>query len=326
MTPEICSQLGILSDPIRVRLLFLLERSELGVGELVQVVRLPQSTVSRHLKTLLEGGWLQRRSVGTANFFRMLPDALPNAERGVWDLVRGVIQDDPHLVEDFSRLDAVLAHRTSSSSEFFEKVAGSWDALRRDLFGDGYLLPTLLSLLPEKLVVADLGCGTGGVLAALAPGVSRAIGVDREQAMLDVAAQRLGSLDNVSLRQGDLKALPLQDGEVDAAVCMLVLHHVREPERVFAEAARALSPGGRLLLLDMVRHDREEYRTTMGHQHLGFARVEVEDWGREAGLRVESHRKLPRSGQALGPSLFLAVFRKEEEERRGREGGGGSKS
>ncbi len=109
MNPEICSQLGILSEPTRVRILRVLERGELGVGELAQVVRLPQSTVSRHLKTLLEGAWVQRRSAGTANFFRMLPDALAEAERGIWDLVRGVLDKDPALAEDRSRMEMVLA-------------------------------------------------------------------------------------------------------------------------------------------------------------------------------------------------------------------------
>ena len=309
MNPEICSQLGILSEPTRVRILRVLERGELGVGELAQVVRLPQSTVSRHLKTLLEGAWVQRRSAGTANFFRMLPDALGEAERGIWDLVRGVLDKDPALAEDLSRMEMVLAQRAASSSEFFGRLGGGWDALRRDLFGDGFLLPTLLSLVPGDLVLADLGCGTGGVLADLAPCVQSVIGIDREQAMLDVAASRLEGVDNVELRLGSLEALPLVDGEVNAALCMLVLHHVAHPEKVLAEAARALAPGGRLLLLDMVLHDREEYRTTMGHQHLGFSREAVEGWAQAAGLSLASHRVLPRIDLALGPALFLAVLR-----------------
>ena len=308
MSPGICDRLGMLAEPTRARILRVLERGELGVGELAQVMRLPQSTVSRHLKVLLQGGWLQKRSAGTANFFRLLPDSLSPPDKALWELVRVSLDVDEDLQEDITRLEMVLAQRAASSSEFFGRLAGGWDALRRDMFGDGFVLPTLLSLVPGDLVVADLGCGTGGGLVDLAACVHKAIGVDREQAMLDVAATRLQGVDNVDLRPGSLEELPLGDGEVDAALCMLVLHHVTDPESVFREAARALVPGGRLLLLDMVLHDREEYRTTMGHQHLGFSREAVEGWAQATGLTLASHRVLPRADQALGPALFLAVL------------------
>ena len=150
-------------------------------------------------------------------------------DKALWELVRVALGEDADLVEDISRLETVLAQRAASSSEFFERLAGGWDALRRDLFGDGFVLPTLLSLVPGDLVVADLGCGTGGVLVDLAACVHKAIGVDREQAMLDVAATRLDGVDNVELRHGSLESLPLGDAEVDAALCMLVLHHVGSP-------------------------------------------------------------------------------------------------
>ncbi len=308
MTPEICNRLGTLSEPTRARILRVLERGELGVGEIAQVMRLPQSTVSRHLKVLFQGGWVQRRSAGTANFFRLLPDALESGDKALWELVRVALDADADLVEDITRLETVLAQRAASSSEFFERLAGGWDALRRDMFGDGFVLPTLLSLVPGDLVVADLGCGTGGVLVDLGACVHKAIGVDREQAMLDVAATRLEGVDNVELRHGSLESLPLGDAEVDAALCMLVLHHVDSPEVVFSEVARSLRPGGRCLVLDMVAHTREEYRNTMGHKHLGFTQESIEEWAQAAGLILRSHRVLPVAGEALGPPLFLAVI------------------
>ncbi len=308
MNPRICDRLGMLSESTRARILRVLERGELGVGEVAQVMRLPQSTVSRHLKVLLQGGWVQKRSAGTANFFRLLPDSLSTADKALWELVREELDQDPDLEEDITRLETVLAQRAASSSEFFGRLAGGWDALRRDMFGDGFVLPTLLSLVPGDLVVADLGCGTGGVLADLAPSVNRAVGVDREQAMLDVAASRLEGVDNVELRHGSLESLPLGDEEVDAALCMLVLHHVDSPGRVFSEVARSLRPGGRFLLLDMVDHAREEYENTMGHKHLGFTSEAIGEWAQASGLHLRSHRVLPVAEQALGPPLFLAVL------------------
>lgn len=302
----IFGRLSSLADPARVRLLRLLEREALTVGELVRVVRLPQSTVSRHLKVLYEQGWVARRQEGAASWFRLEVPALPAEARELWTLVRDETRDlDP---EDHGRMEAVVALREVDSARFFERVGGGWDVLRRQLYGDDFTGHALLALLSPDLVVADLGCGTGQALAALAPNVRRAIGVDREQGMLDTAALRLAGLPNVELRRGGLDALPLADGEVDAALCMLVLHHVEPLVPAFAEIARVLAPGGRCVLVDMERHDHTEYRQTMGHRHLGFTAAVIETDARAAGLRLLSHRPLPPAPEALGPPLFVAVI------------------
>lgn len=301
---SIFGRLQSLSDPTRVRLLRLLEREALTVGELVRIVRLPQSTVSRHLKVLHEGGFVAKRQEGTASWFRM--EALPAEARDLWTLVRDATSEAD--ADDLRRLETVVALREVDSARFFERVGGGWDVLRRQLYGDDFTLHALLALLPPGLTVADLGCGTGQALAALAPHVRRAIGVDRESAMLDAATHRLAGVDNVELRRGGLDALPLADAEVDAALCMLVLHHVDPLPPVFAEVARVLTPGGRCVVLDMVAHDQVEYRETMGHKHLGFSAEAIAAWTEGAGLRVATHRTLPPAADALGPPLFVAVL------------------
>jgi len=160
----ICERLTALAEPTRVRLLRALELEELGVGELARVLQLPQSTVSRHLKVLLDGGWVQRRSVGPANLLRV--DDLDPEARQLWTLVRDGAGD---LSEDAARVEAVVAQRQVDAREFFGRHAERWDALRRELFGDAYLVPTLLSLLPAGWAVADLGCGTGETVPARGP-------------------------------------------------------------------------------------------------------------------------------------------------------------
>ena len=157
-------------------------------------------------------------------------------------------------------------------------------------------------------MVADLGCGTGELVEALAPVVGQVIGVDREPAMLAAARSRLGGLDHVSLREGALEALPLADGEVDVAVLMLVLHHVADPSAALREAGRVLRPGGRVVVLYMVAHDRDEYRRTMGHAHLGFDEDELARVARGVGLSVWSRRVLAPAPEASGPPLFVAVL------------------
>ena len=300
--------LALFSEPMRVRLLVLLELEELGVGELTRIVQVPQSTVSRHLKELRVAGWIRRRSEGTAGLFRFDPDDVGADSVRLWAIVRDDFRDGRMYGEDAARLATVLESRTEDSRSFFGRLRGQWEQVRRELFGDAFAVPTFLSLLPEGMVVADLGCGTGESLVLLSPVVERVIGVDREQGMLDVAAERTSELVNVDLRRGGLDDLPLASAEVDAVLCMLVLHHVAQLDRAFSEMRRITRPGGRIVILDMMAHDRHEYRQTMGHVHLGFSETTLREAATEAGLVLQSWRALPPAQGAQGPPLFVAVL------------------
>ncbi len=297
-------RLAVLSQPVRTRLLRLLELEELGVGEVARVLQLPQSTVSRHLKELREAGWVTSRKEGTANLFALSLE-LDEASEALWDLVRGAT--DGEHPDDALRLTSVLAARSAEGSSFFGRLGSQWSELRRDLFGEGYLLPALVALLPPELVVADLGCGTGEVLEHVAHAAKRVIGIDREPAMLRAAAERTEGLANVELRQGLIGDPPLEPGEVDVALCMLALHHVAEPSEVFAGCGRALRPGGHVVVIDMVAHRRTAYRRTMGHLHLGFDEAALSSAAAAGGMRLTSHRFLSPAPDATGPALFLAT-------------------
>ena len=146
----------------------------------------------------------------------------------------------------------------------------------------------MLGLLEDSWCVGDLGCGTGAVSEVLAPFVRRVIAVDGSSEMLDAAGERLAGLDNVDLRSGDLEHLPIDDGSLDAATLILVLHHLPDPARVLAEVARTLRPGGRLLVVDMLSHDRQEYRSQMGHVWMGFAEEQLRRMLDAAGLTPTS--------------------------------------
>jgi ArsR family transcriptional regulator len=298
--------MSALADSTRSRLLLLLERHELTVGEMCAVLQLPQSTVSRHLKTLADESWVSSRAEGTSRRYRMVLDELDPSARRLWGLVREQVSGLPNAGQDLQRLRGVLAQRSTRSQEFFSTAAGQWDRLRDELFGRRADLAGLLGLLEPGWRVGDLGCGTGQLSQSLAPFVEQVVAVDSSPAMLQAARTRLAGVDNVELRAGELEALPVEDGALDAALLFLVLHYVAEPAAALAEARRVLRPGGRLLVVDMMPHAREEYRQAMGHVWLGFGPERMGEWLAAAGFQAPRYVPLPADPAARGPTLFAA--------------------
>ena len=307
--------MSALADPTRSRLLLALERNELAVTELQSILQLPQSTISRHLKVLADEGWVDARAEGTSRHYRIDTDSLDAATRRLWHLVRDEVMHTNAAEQDARRAQAVLAARRTKSQQFFSTSAGQWDRMRVELFGRAGET-ALLGLLDEKWKVADLGCGTGAITQSIAPFVSGVIAVDDSSAMLSAARKRLHGLDNVDVRSGRLEALPLADDEVDVALLFLVLHYVADPARVIAEAARALKPGGKLLVLDMMPHDRQDLKQSLGHLWQGFASATVADWMGSAGMVGVRYNSLPPDPDAKGPLLFAASATRSSESAR----------
>lgn len=305
--PLILDDAATLAELTRSRVLHLLERHELTVSELCSILQMPQSTVSRHLKVLLESGWLESRKDGTSHLYRFDGEALEPARARLWQLIRDELTSTAVALQDGQRLEAVLRQRRSRSEAFFSATAERWDHLRSELFGQRFDLVALLALLDPELTVADLGCGTGHTSEALAPFVAKIIAVDGSEAMLAAAEERLAPHPHVELRQGDLEDLPLDDGQLDAAILFLALHHLPEPSRVLAEARRVLKPGGRLLVIDMLPHNREDFRQEMGHVWLGFDQDHMHRLMDDAGLAPRHFLPLPADADAKGPTLFIAT-------------------
>lgn len=306
-TRTVTDLLADLGERVRLRLLRVLQQAELSVGEAANVVQLPQSTVSRHLKLLAEGGWLVKRTEGTATLYRLVPDELASGSRSLWDAVIAQLSGTAELAEDSRRLAGVLADRRTDSQAFFGRVAGQWDDLRTDLFGSRFTLQGLLTLLPRDLVIADLGCGTGNASELLAPLVKQVFAIDQSQPMLAAARKRLSAFSNISFLRGDLEHVPLDDAAVDVAVAVLVLHHVEDPMPACREMRRLVKPGGLALVIDMIEHDRTIYKHTMGHRWLGFTEARIASLLCDAGFERPRFVVLPSDPDARGPGLFACT-------------------
>ena len=303
----ILAHMSALSDPTRCRMLVLLERHELTVSELCAVLQMPQSSVSRHLKTLGDDDWVTSRRDGTSRFYSMPLDDLDTSASRLWPIIREQVAVTTAAGYDEQRLGDVLDRRRARSKEFFASAAVGWDHLRSELFGDRFQLWAVLGLIDPTLVVGDLGCGTGQLSETIAPFVRRVIAVDGSSDMLDAARRRLAEASNVELRQGQLESLPIEAGELDVALLSLVLHYAPDPTLALRAVAKVLRPGGRVLVVDMLPHEREEYAHRMGHVWLGFSEKQTVRLLAGAGFGEVHVRPLPVDSDAMGPALFAAV-------------------
>ncbi len=306
----IFDRLTALADPIRARLLLVLERHELTVSELRAALQLPQSTVSRHLRALADAGWVASREDGTSNRYRMVARELDAGARRLWQSVREEVGAMATAARDAERVRSVMAARHSTSQQFFASSAAQWDKLRSDLFGSRTEFLSLLGLLDSHWTVGDLGCGTGHLSESMAPFVKNVIALDESPAMLRASRARLASKSNVEVREGTLEELPIERGELDVAILSLVLHYVADPALALTGIHRSLKAHGRVLIVDMLPHDRAEYRQTMGHVWLGFGEEQLTRWSEEAGFERCFISKLSSPPNSKGPTLFSASLQK----------------
>jgi ArsR family transcriptional regulator len=276
-----------LADGTRLRILTLLRSMELSVGELAQVLGQSQPRVSRHVKILVDAELAERRKEGSWVFVAL---GDPHRVDPVFAaLDRWVAPDSNHwAVADIARLAAVRADRASAANEWFEAHADEWDAIRSLHIAESEVEAAMRRLLGDAPLgqLIDIGTGTGRMLELFAPLAETALGIDRSSEMLRLARAKLSErgLGNAELRQADLYALPLPDAAADAAILHHVLHFAQQPGAAIAEAARVLSPNGRLLIADFAPHDREELRARDAHTRLGFADEQILGWFEASGL------------------------------------------
>jgi ArsR family transcriptional regulator len=295
------------SDPTRLRILALVARMELSVGELAQLLEQSQPRVSRHVRILADAGIVERRKEGSWVFL-----AIGDSRRTgpLIELIDAWIDEPTRAMfeEDSARLAAVRADRAEAAERYFTAQAEVWDSIRSLHVAEAQVERAIDRALGNRGLgtLVDVGTGTGRMIELFGPRASEAIGIDRSSDMLRLARAKLETAGvRSSLRQGDMYALPLGDGSANCIIIHQVLHYAHAPADAIAEAARVLAPGGTLLVVDFAAHEREELRTFDAHLRLGFADDAMKGWFNSAGLEVDHIEHL--EGGELTVTLWRGV-------------------
>lgn len=308
--------LRAVGEETRLRIVALLQHGELTVSDLTDILGQSQPRISRHLKLLAEAGVVDKHREGTWAFFDLA------ATGPIADVVAGVLAridaHDPAIAADLDRLQVVRSRRTANAQEYFSRIAPSWDEERSLHAADDEVEAAIVDLVgTSHRSILDIGTGTGRMLQLLGRDAERAIGLDSSHSMLAVARANLerAEIRHVDLRQGDVYSPPFDRNTFDLIVIHQVLHFLDDPARALREAARLLTPGGRLLIVDFAPHTLEFLRTEHAHRRLGFRTDTVTAWLDQTGLDVAVTRTLaaPASddgAERLTVSLWLGRDRR----------------
>src|SRR5687768_7298318 len=284
-----------LADPTRLRILVLLRAMELSVGEIAQVLGQSQPRVSRHVKILIDAGLAERRKEGSWVFVSLGARARLEPLFQLLDRWSELDGDTTTTAADAARLAAVRADRAAAAERYFASHAEEWDALRSLHVAESEVEASIGRALDDAPIgrLIDIGTGTGRMIELFGRAASQSLGIDRSPEMLRLARVKLAQagLDAVELRQGDMYSLPLPSGAAETVIIHQVLHYAQNPAAAVSEAARLLTPGGRLLIVDFAPHEREELRSRDAHVRLGFSDEAILKYFEEAGLqgRVVEH-------------------------------------
>jgi len=294
-----------LADATRIKLINILLHHELSVNEIVSLMDMGQSRISRHLKILTDVGFLKCRRDGVWAFYSVTGNS---PARQFIDAVRYGFDGDIALKQDLANATRLIHERKKRTVNFFNTIAHDWDHLKQEILGDFKLNSAILKEMSPCPTVADLGCGTGELLFQIKTIATKVIGVDSSPQMLAQARRRF---ENTScppdLRLGEIEHLPLSDGEADCAIISMVLHHISRPDNAITEVHRTLGTGGTLIIAELDKHADENMRKTYGDRWLGFHRHEMNQLLIDLGFIIKNTQSYK-----LEHALVLNIYKSEK--------------
>ena len=308
-TDLLISRLRAAGEHNRLRILSLLMRGELAVGELAQIMDQSQPRLSHHLKALTAAGLVERMPEGAWVFYSI--PAIGPVRAFLEPIIAQIDTNEADFSRDMRRLSLVQSARREAATNYFSEIADTWDTVR-ELHSKNELIEAQLIELAGAdgyQRVIDIGTGTGRMLSLFAGRAERLDGIDLSHRMLTLARANLdeAGVAHSHLRQGDATNLPYADASADLVIIHQVLHFIDEPERVLAEAGRVLNGAGRLLVVDFAPHNLEFLRAKHGHRRLGIRHETLSEWCQSAGLCVRPP-KLFEQPDKVGDGLTVQVW------------------
>ena len=305
--PSILKTLRVVADPNRLRILLLLRGEELSVAELQEILVMGQSTISTHLSQLKQAGLVEDRRTGKSNLYKLSPaDGSPLVE-----ILARAEPEIPEAKSDQSAMRRVLRKRQDKMRSFFDSVAGR---LGKDYVpGKSWksMAEALLRLMPP-MIIADLGAGEGAFALLLAERAKKVIAVDTSAKMIEVGREQAlrHGIENVEYRLGDMEEVPIDSAAVDLVFFSQSLHHALHPDRALSEANRILTPGGRIVILDLLKHRFEEARELYADEWLGFSETELEAMLEKSGFKEIQTSIVHKEQESPQFQTLLAVANK----------------
>lgn len=304
--------LKILADVTRLRLLRTLRQGDFTVQDLMQILNMGQSRISRHLILMSETGLLKVEKQGTWRYYRLAPEN--GFFQQVWPTVEEHLAEIEMQKQDADGLLEVMAKRRKRSQEFFDRHARDWDDMQTKLLNLPDYRSDLEELLPVGGLAVEIGVGSGMLLPLLIAKADRVLALDQSPSMVALARETVQEhhLERVDVRLAEMNHLPIVDDSVRTVVLNQVLHHAEQPLDVLKEVGRVLAEGGRLVLADLLRHEYDWARERLADQWLGFKRQELEAWLIESGMEVCTYREVGGTGSYQGVLLLTATLNRND--------------
>ena len=303
---QILRYIKALADPTRLRLFNILSHHEFHVNEMVRLLQMGQSRISRHLKILTDNGLLVSRRDGLLVYYTA---AEAEETEQLASVIRASLRAEAQTKEDLRRSADIVHERSRTTRQFFNTIAENWDSLKKDILGGFHLYEMIAEHIQPCGTAVDVGCGTGDLLSLLVDKTHQVIGIDSSPGMLDQARRRFTRIQKIDLRLGEVEHLPIRDQTVDAAVMNMVLHHLSQPEQGIREIYRILKPRSLFVITEFAKHDRESVRVQYGDRWLGFTEDTVHQWLETWHFNVEE-RKEYQLEQRL--KLIMYIARKQQ--------------
>ncbi len=307
---SILKTLRLIGDPTRVRILALLQQEDLSVVELQEILSMGQSRISSQLSQLKQAGLVSDRRSGKNIIYTFGNEAKPIDPRFL-DTLDLAASDIEEISEDRAALELAVRKRKDSARAYFDALAGK--------FGKTYcpgrswkaLAETLLRLMPP-MVIADLGAGEGTFSQLLAQRAEKVIAVDNSKRMVEFGARvaRENGFKNLDYRLGDIETPPIDDAVVDVAFFSQALHHAQKPKEAIEAAYRILKPGGKIVILDLLKHTFEDARELYADVWLGFSELEVSRFLKDCGFEQIEISLVDREPESPHFQTLMAIAEK----------------